>query len=201
MITTMLFDIDGVIITGELWSKKLARTHGIHEEVLAPFFQGPFQACLIGQADLKEELARYLPRWGWTQSVEAFLDYWFRQEHTINEQLLQVVQQLRQRGIKCYLATQQERYRTTYFLREMSFPQQFDGMFSSVDLGYMKNNPAFFETVLRKIDCSCPDEVLFWDDTPANVATARSVGMRAEVYSDFVSFLLKIQEEVEAIRY
>lgn len=196
MIKTMLFDVDGVLLVGEHWSKDLAHAHGITEEMLAPFFQGPFQACLLGQTDLKDELARYLPQCGWSQSVEPFIEYWF-QRYTINEELLQHIQQLRENGIKCYLATQQERYRTDYILHTIGFASQFDGIFSSAHLGYLKTNPRFFEALLRELDEKQPAQVLFWDDSPANVATASSVGIRAEIYRDFTNFSLRMREDIK----
>jgi putative hydrolase of the HAD superfamily len=194
MIKTILFDVDGVLVVGEPWSKNLAQTHGITPEMLKPFFREAFQACLVGKADLKDALAPYLARWGWQQSAKAFLNYWFRQEQVIDEKLIQAVQQLRQSGIKCCLATQQERYRTEYILHEMGFADLFDGMFSSVDVGYMKNDPLFFETILHTLDGHQAEEVLFWDDTLNNVTTAQSVGIQAEVYSDFDNFMLKMQK-------
>ncbi len=195
MLKILLFDIDGVLAVGEPWHKDLEHIYGITPDMLTPFFQGPFQSCLIGKADLKAELATYLPRWDWPHSVDAFVDYWFRREAlALNEKLLQTIQYLRQRSIKCYLATQQERYRTEYILREMGFAELFDGMFSSVDMGYMKTEPRFFTNILTALKDCQPDEVFFWDDTPANVATARSAGIRAEVYSDFAGFQVKMQE-------
>jgi putative hydrolase of the HAD superfamily len=191
----LLFDVDGVLVIGEPWNKDLARTYDITPDMLSPFFKGPFQACLVGKADLKAELATVLPRCGWPHSVDAFVDYWFRQGgHVLNEPLLQNIQQLRRQGIKCYLATQQEQYRTTYILHEMGFADLFDGMFSSADIGYLKTEPRFFTSILTALEDCQAEDVLFWDDTPANVVTARSTGIQAEVYTDFVDFQAKMQE-------
>jgi putative hydrolase of the HAD superfamily len=194
MIKAILLDVDGVLVLGEPWSTKLAGTYGITQHMLAPFFSGPFQACLIGEADLKDELRPYLAQWGWQQSPTAFLDYWFRHEAAINTQLMHAVQHLRRCGIECYIATQQERYRTEYILRTMHFSHLFDGMFSSVDIGYMKNNPAFFETILHELDQYQAEQILFWDDTPKNVATAQSVGIHAEIYHNFAAFVQQMQK-------
>lgn len=200
MLKTLLFDVDGVLVIGEHWHKDLERTHGITSDLLAPFFRGPFQACLVGKADLKVELANVLPRIGWLYSVDAFVDYWFRQDAlTLNDPLLQTIQLIRQSGIKCYLATQQERYRTNYILREMGFSALFDGMFSSVDTGYMKNDPRFFASILTTLD-DCPAEnILFWDDTPVNVDTARSAGMVAEIYTGFADFQTKTRSFLDGL--
>lgn len=193
MITTLLLDVDGVLLIGDPWHKELAATHGITDEMLAVFFRNSFQPCLTGQADLKEELAAYLTRWGWPSSVDEFIDYWFC-HYTLNEELLQSVRQLREQGVRCYLATQQERYRTDYLLRTLNFAHLFDGCFSSVDIGYMKSDQRFFATVLRKLDECAPAEMLFWDDHAGNVAVAREMGIQAEVYSDFASFVAKMQD-------
>ena len=195
MITTLLFDVDGVLLIGESWNKDLADAYGITNEMLRAFFRGPFLACLCGKADLKRELAPYLTRWGWSQSVEDFLDYWF-QRYTLNEKLLQYIQQLSQRGIKCYLATQQEYYRATYIWHTVGFEHLFNGMFSSIAYGYMKDDPQFFEAILCELNGCSHNEILFWDDSSHNVTVARSVGIQAELYHDFASFLATMQRYV-----
>ncbi|MDQ2906020.1 MAG: HAD-IA family hydrolase [Ktedonobacteraceae bacterium] len=188
MIRIVLFDVDGVLANGEPFSKRLARDYEITLDMTAPFFQGPFTACLTGNADLKQELASYLHQWGWPHSVDAFADYWFSSEHAIDEPLVNLVQRLRQQGTRCYLATNQERYRTEYILTHMGFAAKFDGMFSSAHVGHTKHTTAFFEHVLRELGDVQPQEVLFWDDTPAIVATARQAGLHAEVYHNFADF-------------
>lgn len=194
MIKALLFDIDGVIVTGEAWHRQLEQTYSITQEMLSSFFQRSFRACLVGQADLKEVLTPYLAEWGWPHSTQAFLDYWFCRERAVDEQLLQVVQGLRLRGLPCFLATQQERYRTRYLQHDMGLADSFDGMFSSADLGALKSEPGFFQTILLKLNGYRADEILFWDDTPGNVKTAQSVGIQAELYSGFASFARTMQD-------
>ncbi len=194
MIRVLLFDVDGVLANGELFSKRLAREYGITTEMTAPFFSGPFLQCLVGNADLKEELGDHLKQWGWQDSLDAFLRYWFSSEHVIDEPLVSMVQQLRQRGIRCYLATNQERHRTAYILHEMGFANAFDGMFSSAYIGFMKHDTAFFEAVLRELDGVKAGEMLFWDDSPGNVATAQEVGLHAEVYRGFEDFQRQLRQ-------
>ena len=52
----------------------------------------------------------------------------------------------------------------------------------------MKHDPAFFEHVLRELKDVKAQEMLFWDDQPGNVATARAMSLHAELYSDFADF-------------
>jgi len=194
MIKAILFDVDGVLAIGESFSKILAREQGITKEMAAPFYRDQFYKCLIGEADLKQELATYLPQWEWRGSIDEFLHYWLTSEHVINQPLINAIQQLREQGIRCYIATNQEKYRTQYILEQMGFAEQFDGMFSSAHIGYMKNNNAFFEHVLRELTSARAQEILFWDDAVDNVATAREVGLKAEVYSNFADFEQKMRE-------
>jgi len=192
LIKTILFDVDGVLATGEPFSAYLAREHGITKEMTAAFFAGPFLECLVGRADLKQAIAGYLPQWGWRWSLEEFIGRWFDYEHQVNEPLIEVIQRLRRQGIPCYLATNQEKYRTAYILNEMGFADKSDGIFSSAHIGYMKHHPAFFEAVLQQLADIQAKDVLFWDDSPVNIATAREVGMQAELYQNFTDFMQKL---------
>ncbi|MBO0795430.1 MAG: HAD-IA family hydrolase [Ktedonobacteraceae bacterium] len=194
MITTLLFDVDGVLaISRGLFSERLAKDYGVTREMSAAFFrQGTLYQCLIGAADLKEEIVPYLPQWGIPLGVDDFLAYWFDTENVIDHALLAAIQQLRNKGSRCYLATNQERHRTAYILQEMGFARHFDGMFSSSSIGCVKTDPAFFEHVLRTLEGVQAHEILFWDDLVENVETARKVGLQAEVYTSYQDFIEKM---------
>ena len=185
LLKVLLFDVDGVLVNGEPFSQQLARDYGITLEMTIPFFKGPFFECLVGKTDLKQEIAGYLPQWGWQRSVDGFLADWFAYETCIDEALLASIRRLRQQGLPCYLATNQERYRTAYILNEMGFADKFDGTFSSAHIGHTKHEPAFFAAVLDALPGIQAQEILFWDDSPGNVAAARAVGIQAELYANF----------------
>src|SRR5260221_12594154 len=99
MIKAILFDADGVLINGEMFSSVLEREYGISTKITTPFYAGPFQACLTGKADLKKIIKPYLKKWGWQKSVDEFLKTWFRAEHTIDKDLVDYIQELRKKDI------------------------------------------------------------------------------------------------------
>ncbi len=57
----------------------------------------------------------------------------------------------------------------------------FDHLVLSFQVGARKPGPAFFHTLLQRAGCR-PEELLFIDDLPANVAGARAVGITGVVF-------------------
>ncbi len=192
-----IFDADGVVTSSKKFAEDLERDFGMKPELLQPFFEGPFQDALVGRADLKEVLEPYLKEWGWKKTVDEFVEYWFRSEEGVNTVVTDVISRLRASGIKCYLATNQEKYRLAYMRDVMGFKQVFNGLFSSADLGCKKPEPQFFDRLLKRIDPKREiprREILFWDDSEANVTAAKEIGMQAYRYVDPLSFQEKMQQ-------
>lgn len=160
----------------------------IHPDTSREFFCGAFRDCLVGRADLKEAIAPFLPYWGWKGTVNDFLRRWFQEEHHINHSLIKVIRILRQRGFRCVVATNQERYRLAYMRDEMGFSDLFDGIFGSADVGAVKPARAFYERVTSLLDVD-PWEIVFWDDSVENVEGARAFGWSAEHFIDLDKFL------------
>jgi hypothetical protein len=82
MFKVILFDADGMIISSPRFSEQLEKQYGIPWNRMEPFFKGPFQACKIGNADLKEELAKAIQDWGWQGSVDELVDFWFAEQRS-----------------------------------------------------------------------------------------------------------------------
>ena len=187
-VKAVVFDADGVLIFPWRFANYLTDNHGITREMTRPFFTGPFLQCLVGQADLKEEIRPFLPQWGWTDSVDALLQLWFAVENAPDPQMMSVVAALRQNGFICCLATNQEKYRFQYMQEEMGFAARFDHLFASCTLGCLKPDTSYYQQITATLDLA-PSEILFWDDSSRNIEGARAFGWQAEQFTDYKQFM------------
>lgn len=183
MIKVAIFDVDGVLINGERFSVALAREYGIPLEKTLPFFNGPFQDCIVGKADLKETLLPYLGIWGWAKGVDTLLDYWFEAEHKINNELIEYIQELRKNDTLCFLATDNEKYRFEYILNKMGFSKSFDKVYASANLGERKSSTIFFQRIFNELENINKEEIFFLDDDMDNIKVAKEFGIKAEIYT------------------
>lgn len=188
MIKAILLDADGVALKSHRYfSEVYAEENNVPLDKVTPFFMDKFRACQKGQADLKEEIAPYLPQWNWAGTTEEFLQRWFKTETHPNDPVLELANEARKHGIKCYLATDQEKHRAEYINKELQFDQYFDGMYFSYSLGHQKSETEFFTKVIEDLQLS-PDEIAYWDDDKENVDVAKRIGIHGHCYSDYDSF-------------
>lgn len=188
MAKCILFDADGVLTLPEdVFSVVYARSHGLDTEPFENFFRNDWYPIVTGTKDLKESIAANPELWQWSGSVDELLDYWFKTEDVRNEELLKVIADLKDKGIPCYLATDQEKYRADY-MKSVMFKDLFSGYFVSADLGVTKTDQRFFELILEKLSVQYPklkpSDVIFFDDSKSKVDTAKAVGIDARLFED-----------------
>lgn len=189
--SAVILDADGVVNDGELFSLE---SFGIPSERLQPFFQEKFPDCLIGKADLREELKSYLEQWGWTGTLDELLNYWFESGNTIHTEIWEVAKTLKEHDIPLYLATNQEKHRVEYMKKTMGYGDLFTDMFASCRLGTTKPKPEFFEQVIQKIGTQEPSTLLFWDDQEKNIHGAQEVGITAHLFTNQKEFAQQMKE-------
>ena len=180
----LFLDADGVLLKKvEYFSARFAREQAIPEESVTAFFRNEFKLCQEGKADLKNEVQKYLEEWKWVGTVDHFLEHWFSSDVHVNIQLGPDIMTLRKRGVRCYLVSNQEKYRADYVRKELAQYSLVDGYFFSYEIGHRKSNPAFFGTVLREVTAQ-PGEVTYIDNDQASVDAAKACGINAVLYDD-----------------
>jgi len=189
MITTVLFDIYGMIIDREMrFSKRFSNEFNVPMEKLLPFFENEFQLCLVGKADLKEELQKYLSSWNWQGSVDELLEYWFGHEGNIDQKIMASVKDLKNRGIKCFLNTQNDKYLVKYVLENIGLKDFFDGVFCTNEIGYKKPQQEYWQTIYVQLGNPNKETVLCWDDEEKHITAAKEFGFSAEIYKNYTEY-------------
>lgn len=183
MVKAILFDLDGLIIIGnkKLFSERLSEKENIPMEQISEFFINDFRECSFGRADLKDKIAPYLIKWGYKDSIDNLLKFWFDSENNLNNKVLEIVQDLRSKNIKCYIATRQEKYRKNYIWNDLKLRDEFDGIFCTCDIGYDKWQTEYWDSVLENLKLK-PEEVMFFCDNQKNVDRANSFGIKSYYY-------------------
>jgi putative hydrolase of the HAD superfamily len=180
----LLLDADGVVLKkDEYFSTKFARDYNLPNEDVLAFFKNEYGRCQSGDLDLKEVLPIYLSKWNWPGSVEDFLEYWFATDVVINDSIVPIVQKLRQAGVKCYLASNNEKYRAERIIQTLEGVSLLDGYYFSSKLKVKKNEPLFFTKILEDLGAE-PSEIVYLDNDQVNLDSAMTLGIEAYLYSE-----------------
>lgn len=195
MIKFLLLDCDGIIVDREKYFSQRLVEQGIEIDMnkVKEFFIGDFLLCETGKKDLKEELVKQLPQWKLNWSVDDVLHFWFSGERALNQQMVNKILEIKQKGVKVYIATDQEKYRTQDLWNEVGLRNFTDGIFSSADLGFLKSDIQYWQEVFKKLPKHQKHEVLFCDHEDHKIKPAKEFGYLTEKYIGFEQFSQKIK--------
>lgn len=174
-VTTVLLDADGVTQRNRSFREaRAALLEGkvSHEELVAVESR-----YLAGGDGFREELAALFAERGVTTTADELLARWVNS--TVLDGIFDLLDDVRAAGVKVYLATNQNPVRGRHMIDHLGYENHTDGAFYSFQLGHAKPAPEFYTTIIARLGVD-PREVLFIDDTQANVDAARAVGLLAE---------------------
>jgi HAD superfamily hydrolase (TIGR01509 family) len=135
-------------------------------------------ACLTG-ADFGAAVREVLQHFEINATIEDVIDRHFWIE--VRPPMLDAVRAVRDLGLRCGLATNQQNLRGTYMRTSLGFEKIFDEQFYSFELGFAKPEAGYFQKIMDRINVA-PDRVLFIDDHEGNVAGAREIGIHSELF-------------------
>jgi HAD superfamily hydrolase (TIGR01509 family) len=179
---TVIFDIGGVLeITpatgwGARWEQSLGLPAGeINRRCAEVWAAGSIGK--ITEARVREEVAAHLSLDA--QQVEAFMaDLWHQYLGTPNEDLIAYVRSLRGR---CRLGILSNSF-VGAREREHELVALVDDAVYSHEIGLNKPDPRTFAIACERLQ-SRPENCLFVDDHPPNIATAQAFGMQAALFT------------------
>jgi putative hydrolase of the HAD superfamily len=197
--TCFLFDAVGVIIQYQYrFSEKLAKDLNISLKDIEAFFEGDFQQCVVGKADLKVIITPYLDKWGWSKSTDQLLDFWFSYESKLNQDLVELIPKLQSQDIFCCLCTNQEKYRAYYLNEQLKFAKLFNHCFYSAEMHTKKPKEKYWDYIWNSLnyltDIDNKSQVKFWDDNQGHVESALDFGFDARLFTNNDQFLKEIKE-------
>ncbi len=176
----VLFDADGVVQTAHAWRPAIAAALGIHRARIDEFERQVYaveRPALTGDGDFDTVFVPLLQ--SWQVSRDDMVRAWTTIE--INADVIDLVRRLRAGGQRCCLASNQQAMRAEHMSRVLGYAALFDREFYSYRLRRMKPDAEFFHRIVAELGVAASD-IAFVDDSAANVAAARAVGIRAAVY-------------------
>ncbi|XP_028581084.2 bifunctional epoxide hydrolase 2 [Podarcis muralis] len=210
----VLFDLGGVLFGSGLPGvfRQLEPSLGLpgdffQNAALQGGIDGHFSKAMTGQMALTQMMADFeedckkaagasgasLPKqFSVAQIVEKLME-----EHSFNTAFLRAAVVLRENGFKTAVLTNNWvddshfRHRTGLALCLLN--RYFDRVIESCRVGLQKPDPKIYEYALDVLKVK-PEEVIFLDDTGANLKPAREMGMATILVKDFDSALKELQD-------
>lgn len=184
----ILLDFDGVISPGRYFSEIYSEKFDVDINILLPFFENKKPLTNVEKADLKDLLKEELDTWQWKGTVDELVDFWMHADSDIDERVVDIAKKIQATGIKIYLATDQDKYRTQFIWNERKLKDWLDGKFASHEVGFEKGNPEFFKSVMESLNVTDPQELILVDDSSSKIESAKKVGLQTYHYKDFEEF-------------
>jgi len=173
-ITAVLWDCDGVLQHGIVGA--LAQLTDLAGPQAVPALFEAEKPALRGTQSLREVVGQVIADLHLDVTTEQLLPMWDR--YDLDDGALAVLKAVRERGVPCYLATNQQDYRRDGM--RPRYDPLVDGSFYSCEMGVAKPERAYFRAIVTALGLPA-DRLLFFDDSPGNVAAARADGLHAEL--------------------
>ena len=129
---------------------------------------------------IEERIARH-PEWA--SQIRAFDQRWQEMVPGAIEENVALVARLRAAGVPTYVITNFSREKFEESRHRFRWLDTFEGVVVSGIEGLVKPDPAIYRLFLERYGLRAPD-CIFIDDSQANAAGARSVGMHAVLYRE-----------------
>ena len=196
-IRVVVLDADGVVQhTDFAFRERLGALVGgdVDADAIEAFVDDVFAAekpAVVGDGDFREGLGDVLAKWRIGHSIDDVLAIW--NDIAPQQAVLAMVDELRAHGLRVCLATNQHRHRAEYMDRALGYRNRFNQSFYSYQIGSRKPDALFFQHMVRALACD-PDEILFIDDHPDNVAAAQAFGLRAVRFDTLAEPVAQLRE-------
>jgi putative hydrolase of the HAD superfamily len=196
---TLMFDLSEVLICGLIGIEKdLSQILNIPNDTILPQFGGNILVDLCrGEITEDEYLSQVMGASGWAIPKNLLKEIIRKNFHHQVEGMISLLKSL-SKQFPLVLVSDHAREWIEYIEKIHTFLSLFQRKVYSFDTGMVKNDPAYFPSILITLQCKGED-CIFIDDNPRNVEQARLVGIhailfqgRSKLESDFIRIGVKI---------
>jgi epoxide hydrolase-like predicted phosphatase len=184
MTYALIFDFGGVLMKTldygyrHAWDDRLQLPHGSVESVVHG--SASWRHAQVNQLGIEEywqDVAQQLKLDA--ESLTALQADYFKGD-SLDTELIDLIRWLKAQGIRVGLLSN-DALSLREKLQLLEIADLFDPLIISADIGVMKPAPQAYQAVLDLLDLP-PEQVLFIDDLPNNVAGANAVGIQGILY-------------------
>ena len=187
MLKATIFDVGGVLIRtrSRAGREKWATRFGLDPWEFEKFvFSGESgQQAQLGQKTTDDHWQWLGQYFNLTETELAGMRYDFFAGDYLNQPLVEYIRRLRQTGLRTGLLSNYMDDARTVWTDVHPFITHFDGIVISAEVGVVKPNPQIYHLALDSVKVQ-PEEAVFIDDFPENIAGAKKVGLQAIHYTN-----------------
>jgi len=187
VIDAVLLDLGNVLVFHDnaLLFRRFGERAGLDEHEVARRFEELRPPLLVGLRDeegIRAEVNRVL---GIRLDAAEFFTV-FNSHFTPHEAVMPLVEALAGH-VKLGLLSNTNPVHARWCRANLPILARFDALILSNEVGLAKPDPAIYRVALARLDTT-PERTVFFDDIPAYVEAARSLGMRAQVFTTANAF-------------
>jgi len=186
----VIWDFDGVInanvVDGHFtWIDTFQEDLGHSPELfMEHMFNDSFREVLRGERDIMDQLRNWASHVQLSGSLREIYDYWLKKDSMVDERVLDVMAEVKARGVGNAIGTNNDPKRANYIERDMGLGAHIDHMFAAGRMGVLKPDAAFFEHISEVLGIA-PDRLILIDDFPENIEGADAAGWHTHHYTSF----------------
>ncbi len=188
MITTIIFDLSEVLISGLIGiEKELAPLVNLSgEDFLVGLWRDSFWELLKGKISEDEYLDDVFERNKWAADKSTFKDIIRKNFHNEVGGMIELVEKL-SKDYKLILLSDHAKKWIEYINKIHPFLNLFDKKYFSFQSGEIKREKRAFKLLLKENNLN-PSDCIFIDDSPANIKAAEEVGLEVILFKDIEQF-------------
>ncbi len=192
-ITTIIFDFDGVLShdnTDEALKKHLPpdEAASAHSKLIASRY---LYDCMVGAISFNEFKLKFAEMSGISSALIDEVAKDMIDSRSLDQTVLNLTKRLKDEGFSLVLHSDMMKVPFDSWTRRFLLKDIFDHLICSAHIGSLKNNPETYDKILKFLGVA-PQEVIYVDDSSANIYTAKSKGIEGVVFIDTESLLKEL---------